>query len=60
MGKRASKRKVVKKKRPGLETTFTCPFCNHEKSVDVKLDRDQLVGKIDCRICGEHWQTPIN
>lgn len=37
MGKRKSKRKQVKKARAKLETQFTCLFCNHEKSLDVKL-----------------------
>ncbi|KAM7419064.1 hypothetical protein PAMA_016262 [Pampus argenteus] len=36
MGRRKSKRKPPpKKKMTGdLETQFTCPFCNHEKSCD--------------------------
>lgn len=39
MGRRKSKRKPPpKKKMTGdLETQFTCPFCNHEKSCDVKM-----------------------
>ncbi|EMP37251.1 Transcription elongation factor 1 like protein [Chelonia mydas] len=39
MGRRKSKRKPPpKKKMTGtLETQFTCPFCNHEKSCDVKI-----------------------
>jgi transcription elongation factor Elf1 len=37
MGKRKSKRKQVKKARATLDTQFTCLFCNHEKSLDVKL-----------------------
>ena len=39
MGRRKSKRKPPpKKKMTGdLESQFTCPFCNHEKSCDVKM-----------------------
>lgn len=39
MGRRKSKRKAPpKKKMTGdLDTQFTCPFCNHEKSCDVKM-----------------------
>lgn len=39
MGKRKSKRKAPpKRKATGpLDTLFTCPFCNHEKSCEVKM-----------------------
>ena len=39
MGRRKSKQKPPpKRKMTGtLETQFTCPFCNHEKSCDVKM-----------------------
>ena len=39
MGRRKSKRKPPPKKKVTgtLETQFTCPFCNHEKSCDVKM-----------------------
>lgn len=39
MGRRKSKRKPPpKKKMTGdLDSQFTCPFCNHEKSCDVKM-----------------------
>ena len=38
MGKRKTKRKVVKKKRiMGIPTSFDCPFCNHEQSVECKM-----------------------
>uniref|UniRef100_A0A452V087 Transcription elongation factor 1 homolog n=1 Tax=Ursus maritimus TaxID=29073 RepID=A0A452V087_URSMA len=54
MGRRKSKRKPPpKKKMTGtLETQFTCPFCNHEKS----CDGDRL---ISCTVCLEEFQTPI-
>ena len=39
MGRRKSKRKPPpKKKMTGpLDSLFTCPFCNHEKSCEVKM-----------------------
>ena len=38
MGRRRSKRKAPsKKKNDPLATQFNCPFCNHEKSCDVKM-----------------------
>lgn len=39
MGRRKSKRAAPKTKKtgPGLETHFTCLFCNHEGAVEVKL-----------------------
>ena len=39
MGRRRSKRKPETKKKilGTLETQFTCPFCNHTKSCDVKM-----------------------
>ncbi|KAI7833614.1 hypothetical protein BX661DRAFT_168762 [Kickxella alabastrina] len=38
MGKRKSSRKVVKKERPKLDTTFDCLFCNHEKSIHAAIN----------------------
>ncbi|XP_019645798.1 PREDICTED: transcription elongation factor 1 homolog isoform X2 [Branchiostoma belcheri] len=61
MGRRKSKRKPEAKKRQDpLETQFTCPFCNHEKACEVKMDRTRNVGTVTCRVCLEDFQTPIN
>ncbi|CAM9794176.1 transcription elongation factor 1 homolog [Petromyzon marinus] len=61
MGRRKSKRKPpTKKKMVGtLATQFTCPFCNHERSCDVKMDRERNTGVISCTVCLEEFQTPI-
>uniref|UniRef100_A0A8D2DJ21 Transcription elongation factor 1 homolog n=1 Tax=Sciurus vulgaris TaxID=55149 RepID=A0A8D2DJ21_SCIVU len=61
MGRRKSKRKPPhKKKMTGtLETLVTCPFCNHEKSCDVKMDCDHNTRVISCTVCLEEFQTPI-
>ena len=39
MGKRKAKRKAPPKKRfiEKLDTQFNCPFCNHERSCEVKM-----------------------
>lgn len=46
--------------REPLATTFTCLFCNHEKSIQVKLDKKAGVGNLYCRVCGQKFQTGIN
>lgn len=39
MGRRKSKRKPAPKRKAiePLDIQFNCPFCNHEKSCDVKM-----------------------
>ncbi|XP_035603689.1 transcription elongation factor 1 homolog [Oncorhynchus keta] len=61
MGRRKSKRKPPPKKKltGNLDTQFTCPFCNHEKSCDVKMERTRNTGIISCTVCLEEFQTPI-
>ncbi|CAG2101809.1 unnamed protein product [Medioppia subpectinata] len=62
MAKRKSKRKPVttRKAIQPLDTLFNCPFCNHEKSCEVKMDRTRNSGRISCRICLEDFQSTIN
>jgi len=61
MGKRKSSKKPMGPRRVDpLPTTFTCLFCNHEKSVTVKLDRKAGVGQLDCRVCGQKFQCAVN
>ena len=43
-----------------LPTNFPCLFCNHEKSVSVKLDKKAGIGELSCKICGQQFQTGIN
>ena len=43
-----------------LPTTFQCLFCNHEKSVGVRMDKKAGVGTIHCKVCGQDWSTNIN
>ena len=39
MGRRKSKRKPPSRRKAiePLDTQFNCPFCNHEKSCEVKM-----------------------
>ena len=39
---------------------FKCPFCSHDASCEVKLDRSVDTGSISCRVCGENYQMRIN
>ena len=43
-----------------LATTFTCLFCNHEKSIAVKLNKKSGVGDLECKVCGQKFQCGIN
>lgn len=43
-----------------LPTTFPCLFCNHEKSVSVKMDKKAGTGELSCKVCGQSFQTGIN
>jgi len=62
MGKRkkSSRKPQGPKKKEPLPTVFPCLFCNHEKSVSVKLDKKAGIGDLACKICGQQFQTGIN
>ncbi|KAI5062283.1 hypothetical protein GOP47_0022822 [Adiantum capillus-veneris] len=61
MGKRKSSAKPPpKKKMEKLSTVFSCPFCNHESSVECRMDRKNSIGEVNCRICQEHYTTQID
>jgi len=61
MGKRKkSSRGPQKKQKQVLPTNFSCLFCNHEKSVSVKLDKKAGIGELSCKICAQQFQTGIN
>ncbi|VDM05822.1 unnamed protein product [Schistocephalus solidus] len=73
MGRRRSSRKPPPKRKiiEALPKQFNCPFCNHERSCEVemqvtflnlKLDRnrDRGTGYVQCRICLEDYQCPVN
>ncbi|OAA56989.1 transcription elongation factor [Niveomyces insectorum RCEF 264] len=62
MGKRkkSTRKPMGPKKSESLPTTFTCLFCNHERSVAVKLDRKVGIGYLECKVCGQKFQCGIN
>ncbi|CAI6333328.1 unnamed protein product [Periconia digitata] len=61
MGKRKSSSKPMgPKKKEKLPTTFQCLFCNHEKSVSVSIEKKSGVGNLQCKVCGQTFQTNIN
>jgi len=62
MGKRkkAAKKPQGPKRNEPLATTFACLFCNHEKSVTVKLDRKAGTGTLSCKVCAQSFQCQVN
>ncbi|PSS10615.1 hypothetical protein M430DRAFT_53172 [Amorphotheca resinae ATCC 22711] len=62
MGKRkkAAKKPQGPKKNEPLTTVFPCLFCNHEKSVTVKLDKKSGVGHLSCKVCNQQFQCAVN
>jgi len=60
MGKRKSKKKVMKKKKPTVDKVYDCPFCNHRKVVECEMNTKLNLGTLKCRICGVTYQIPIN
>ncbi|EDW19142.1 transcription elongation factor 1 homolog [Drosophila mojavensis] len=61
MGRRKSKRKPPPRRKliQNLERQFNCPFCNHERSCDVIMDKLRKIGRIVCRVCQEAFQSQI-
>ncbi|KAF9946740.1 hypothetical protein BGZ72_011192 [Mortierella alpina] len=60
MGKRKSARKPQGRVKKTLDTQFDCVSCFHEKSINCKLDFDQKVGHLQCRMCGVSYTCAIN
>lgn len=61
MGKRKkSTRTPVKRAVLKLDTKFNCLFCNHDQSVTCTLDKKNSIGSLQCKICGQSFQTRIN
>ncbi|GJJ78949.1 hypothetical protein EMPS_11308 [Entomortierella parvispora] len=61
MGKRkSSSRKPAGRVKKTLDTQFDCVSCFHEKSINCKLDFDQKVGHLQCRMCGVTFTCAIN
>ncbi|VDP21328.1 unnamed protein product [Soboliphyme baturini] len=43
-----------------LPTEFDCPFCEHPKTCEVLMNVKAKVGYIECRVCGENFQTSVH
>lgn len=58
MGKRKSTNsKMAPKKKVKLETSFSCPFCNHADSVDCTIDLKLRIAVAACCVCKEVYCT---
>ncbi|MBW0506891.1 hypothetical protein O181_046606 [Austropuccinia psidii MF-1] len=61
MGKRKAARKPGKKaKLKPLDKVFRCLFCQHAGVVHCKLDRQEMVSRIECARCAQHFETKID
>ncbi|KIK57804.1 hypothetical protein GYMLUDRAFT_172086 [Collybiopsis luxurians FD-317 M1] len=62
MGKRkkSSRKPAPARVKVPLDTSFTCLFCHHEKSVTVRIDRKEGVAQLVCRVCDQRYQSKVN
>mmetsp|Transcript_18645 Transcript_18645/g.29230 ORF Transcript_18645/g.29230 Transcript_18645/m.29230 type:complete len:84 (-) Transcript_18645:206-457(-) len=62
MGKRKGRKKPVQTKKYNFEVpkVFQCPFCNHDKVVDCKIDGSKNLANLECRHCKASYQTITN
>jgi transcription elongation factor Elf1 len=66
MGKRKSRTSKLMaeppKKKPKLDTDFTCPFCNHPGTVqcDIFLRARRPFAVASCSVCKETYATKAN
>ncbi|EAU88523.1 hypothetical protein CC1G_04229 [Coprinopsis cinerea okayama7 len=62
MGKRkkSSRKPAPARRKEPLDTTFTCLFCHHEKSVTVRMDRKEGVAQLVCKVCDQRYQSKVN
>ena len=58
-GSKKSSTKVAPKVKPKLESAFNCPFCSHQKSVEVKINRRGAVANLACRVCSVDFQMRV-
>lgn len=42
------------------DTTFTCLFCHHDKSVTVRMDRKEGIAYLFCKVCDQRYQSKAN
>merc|ERR1712000_291736 len=61
MGKRKSRKAPPKRAmNKKLSTMFDCPFCNHEKAVDVQISKKEQSAVLRCDKCSERYETTAN
>ncbi|KAF5391258.1 hypothetical protein D9757_001868 [Collybiopsis confluens] len=62
MGKRkkSSRKPAPARIKVPLDTSFTCLFCHHEKSVTVRIDRKEGMAQLVCRVCDQRYQSKVN
>ncbi|KAF5315858.1 hypothetical protein D9611_004709 [Ephemerocybe angulata] len=62
MGKRkkSSRKPAPSRQKVPLDTTFTCLFCHHDKSVTVRMDRKEGVAQLFCKVCDQRYQSKVN
>ncbi|PLW05351.1 hypothetical protein PCANC_28146 [Puccinia coronata f. sp. avenae] len=61
MGKRKAAKKPNKKaKLQPLDKIFRCLFCQHAGVVHCKLDRQEMVSRIECSKCKQYFETKID
>ena len=59
MGGKKSSTKVAPKIKPKLDKAFNCPYCSHQKAVEVKIDRRGAVANLACRVCSVDYQMRV-
>ena len=42
------------------DTTFTCLFCHHDNSVNIRVDRKEGVALLVCKVCDQRYQSKVN
>mmetsp|Transcript_18697 Transcript_18697/g.33834 ORF Transcript_18697/g.33834 Transcript_18697/m.33834 type:complete len:80 (+) Transcript_18697:1460-1699(+) len=57
MGKRKSSRKQTKAPKPKLDRVFDCPFCFHNKTVEVLTKQGKA--SLSCRVCAANYETKL-
>mmetsp|Transcript_22115 Transcript_22115/g.30385 ORF Transcript_22115/g.30385 Transcript_22115/m.30385 type:complete len:86 (+) Transcript_22115:46-303(+) len=62
MGKRKGRKKPLNTKKYTfvVAKSFQCPFCNHDKVVDCKIETAKSVANLECRVCGAGYQMVTN
>jgi transcription elongation factor Elf1 len=60
MGKRKSRTVVKTAAAPKVMKTFDCPFCSHDNSIEVKMERTKGIGTLHCRICSVRFRKRLS